>query len=363
MSSVAKKLAFASLPLLLLLAVGELGVRLMWEPPYKLDENRGNTMMPHPTRIWSLPVGAQSAYKESFTITEQGIRQSAVAAQGVTIVTTGDSSIFGHGLPDGDTLHDQLQASLRGRGIVTNAHTIAIPGYSSEQTRVMLEEVGWDLHPDLLVIGNLWSDNDIRYFTDRVWMAQLGQPAPLADRIEHASSLLTFLRWRVAPPQQEKLPVGWVRDPYATGRRRVSLPEYAENLDLMVMGAAEHGASVIFLSPCNEVLIDPTRAEETFWAPYFQTMERVAAYRGVPLVSACTALQEVGLTKAEAFLDSMHPTALGNAVYTQALVGALLRAGWPFKAIPINTDLPPFDDPAPENWDVEAMEFLGQTAP
>ena len=361
--SIGRRALYTVVPVLSLLVIAELLVRASWAPPDRSLDGHGNLMEPHPTRIWSMPVGAHSAHGGSYRITEQGIRQTPLHDARYTILTTGDSSIFGHGLDDPQTLHEQLEVTITRRSVDVDVRTIAIPGYSSEQTKVVLDEVGWSLEPDLLVIGNLWSDNGIRHFSDRVWMESLAHGKPLAQRIRERFTLLDFLTWQVRPPQREFLPIGWVRDPYAEGRRRVSITEYAQNIDGMLVAAAERGVGALLLSPCNEVLIDPSWDQTTAWDPYFDTMVRIARYRDVPFVSACAALQAEGLTKEVAFLDKMHPTTRGNRLYAAAIAEALADRSWPYQKILADLDKPPFDDPALENWDVERDWFVGEERP
>ena len=91
-----------------------------------------------------------------FRISPDGLRVPAVEApaDAPLVVTLGGSSIFGDGVDDGDTIHDVMAAALRDAGCPTRVRTLALPGYSTLQTRILLDEIGWAMDPHLLVLGN-----------------------------------------------------------------------------------------------------------------------------------------------------------------------------------------------------------------
>ncbi len=325
-----RRLGFALLPLAALLLLGELVARLAWSPPEPGGD--GLSMIPHPTRIWSLPPGTITADGVTHHIGANLLREVEETGAALRILTTGDSSIFGHGLEDGDTLHAKLRAALGAEGIDVDVICGATPGYSTAQTLVMLDEIGWDLDPDLLLIGNLWSDNAFQYFVDSEWLAALNTPARRVDRALSWSRAWAWLRSRNRPEVSDdgRLPIGWVRAPYdrRDGRRRVPLAQYGANLDTMLREAARRGVGAIALAPSNRARLEPD-GSLVMWEPYFDVMARVMARRGVPLVDATEVLAAAGLDADAAFLDQMHPTGAGNAAYAEAIARTLLTAGWP----------------------------------
>lgn len=317
------------LPLTLLLVGVELGFRVFWEPPPRPPE-LDLEMVPHPTRLWALNPGKVTAAGLVHTIDRDQLRAVPDTGAPYRAFTVGDSSIFGHGLEDPDTLHHHLSQALAQAGTPTDVFCGAVPGYSTEQALVVLDEVGWDLDLDLLVIGTLWSDNNFDNFVDAVWMAELNQPSRRVDFF-----LLRFHAWqwlrRARHPDRpnEGLPVGWIRSPEEPelGRRRVPVDDYARNLDRMLVQAADRGVGVLMLEPCNR---ERLKAEGgAAWDLYFRTMEQVASAREVPLVDACEALRRAELGPEQAFLDEMHPTGLSNEAYAELAVETLQASGWP----------------------------------
>jgi hypothetical protein len=306
-------------------------VRLVWEPPPRPKE-LDLEMVPHPTRLWAL-----NRNETRYPVNDEQLRAVADTGAAYRAFTLGDSSIFGHGLDDADTLHIQLGQALAARGTPTDVFCGGVPGYSTEQSKVVLNEVGWGLDPDLLMVGNLWSDNNFDNFVDAEWMAELNLPSRKVDY-----ALLRFQSWQLLRQARHPdiptggLPVGWIRDATEPehGRRRVPLVDYAANLDNILADAADRGVGVVMLMPCNRERLRMDGRGVAAWDIYFETMREVGERRSVLVVDACDALRPTELRGDDAFLDSMHPTGATNALYAEALAEALVAAGWPERPVP-----------------------------
>ena len=328
----ARKVTFTLSPLLLLLGGAELLARRLVEPPPDPTLTSGLAMVPHATRVWSLAPGDIKTGGLTHHISDDRLRVVAETGAELRVLTLGDSSIFGHGVVDADTLHANLAASLGERGVSADVLCGGVPGYSTAQSLLLLDEVGWDLEPDLLVIGNLWSDNNYGYFVDSEWLAELHSPVRRLDRALSWSVAWDWFRGfqRPAIARDGQLPISWVREPYPTeeGRRRVPLEDYAANLDEMLVQAAEREVGVVMLAPANRHRLSPD-GSVVMWGVYFEAMRLVAENRGVLVVDALDALKPSGLSVDEAFLDEMHPTGPTNALYAGLLSEALVDEGWP----------------------------------
>ncbi len=328
-----RRLAFACTPLLGLLVIAEGASRLLPEPaPSSEILPHPVLLAPHVTRIWGLTPGRFREGGVVIDVGDDGLRSVPTTDATHRVLTLGDSSIYGYGLADPDTLHGQLAVALGHRDVRADVRCGGVPGYSTEQVRILLEEVGWALAPDLLVLGMLWSDANTDHFVDREWLAAAASPSTRARGVMEQSALFRRLRRAVTPESAWTLPIGWLREPYATGRRRVPLDDYRENLAWILDQATERGVTALFLAPCNRMRLDRLDAPEDAkrsWVPYFQALEGLAESRGVPLVDGCTVLRSAGLTPEEAFLDDMHPTGTANAAYAQALALQAAELGWP----------------------------------
>jgi GDSL-like Lipase/Acylhydrolase family len=322
-----RRLLFAALSALVLFGAAEVVARLVPEASPAGDD----LMVAHPTRLWALQPGAHRFGGRGVTVDQDGLRatMSAPPQNAPLILTLGDSSVFSHGVEDGRTLHDALQAQLQQSGVAASVRCAAVPGYSILQTRRLLDEL-WELEPRLLVVGNLWSDNNARGVRDADLLAALGRPAVQTRFALRGSALFRRIDDQLRP-QQASPQVGWTQHS-EVGVRRVPLQQYGEELDALLEDARERGVGVVVLALTNQEIQARGRVESDSWTPYFQVQAQVAARRGVPLVDAAAALQREG-QRNDLFTDPMHPSERGTWLIAQELVEALMRAGWPQQAM------------------------------
>ena len=305
--------------------------------------------MAHPTRMWALSPGAFELEGAGYTVGESGLRQAEEVGAPHRVLTLGDSSIFGHGVSDGDTLHWALGDALGEVGVVADVLCGGVPGYSTLQTQVLLEEAGWDLAPDLLVVGGLWSDNNQDFFEDAAWLEALARPAWQLEYFLDRSHAWRWLRRRTAPPGEPEIKISWIREPTQTKGRRVALSRYARALDEILLEAAERDVGVVVLAPSNRARLRQDRGPHP-WDDYFAAMEKVASRRGALWIDASDGLRSAGLEPDEAFLDEMHPTGDGNRAIAAELAQGLARAGWPGVFLVPDAGPPVFEEPLDDTW-------------
>lgn len=325
-SAVVLVLMFATLEALARLAGPEAPV---WRP-----SNVGMVMTGNPTRLWGLTEGTCQNGSVTATVNALGLRGAMPELPRPEgrqrILLVGDSSYFGHAIADDDTIAVRLGVALRADGVDVDVVNGAIPGYSTEQTRILLDEVGWDTQPTLLLIANLWSDNNADGFqdVDLLRTAQVYQNNPLAasalfrvvagvvDRARGGSSghLITWTKSSTWPEARA---------------RRVPVQDYARNLDAMVREARERGAGAAFISPANQGLVNGQYQNGAGWDPYFAAQAAVAAWHGLPVVSAVEALQADPAPLDDKFVDQMHPSARGADDIARRVAEVLQGAGWP----------------------------------
>jgi lysophospholipase L1-like esterase len=303
-------------------------------PSWRIEDNNAAVLSGSPTRLWGLAEGMRRNGEAFATINHLGLRGPDPVvprpAGRQRILLVGDSSYFGHALADRDTIPVQLEAVLRERGLDVDVVNGAIPGYSTEQSKLLLEEVGWGVEPTLLLIANLWSDNNADGFRDvdllrtvRVYNQSLLSKSALfllmsgwVDRARGGTGahLITWTRTSAWPEAKE---------------RRVPVQDYAVNLDTMVRLAREHGAGAALISPANKGLVSGLYKNGAGWDPYFSAQVSVAAWHGVPVMAAVEALQADPGELDSKFVDFMHPSAQGAGDIARYIADKLYAAGWP----------------------------------
>ena len=296
-------------------------------PRWGLPDTTSVIMTAHPTRLWGLSPGERKNVDTTATINKLGLRGAVPTVPRPDgeerIVILGDSSFFGHGVSDENTLPDTT---------VINA---GIPGYSTEQTRRLLDDTIWDLEPTLLVLGSFWSDNNFESYRDKDLFAtrEIQTSAILVQSV--------FVRWLATSlsglrPDNEARIVTWVRGgelPKAD-HRRVELPDYMANLDTIIREAAKRDIGVLLISPPAKVevenMIDPPHQ----WDVYRERQREIARYHSVPHTDAtrhflATHQENPSIRASALFIDDMHPTVKGHTMMADIIATALSEAGWP----------------------------------
>jgi len=338
------------------------------ELPTWLDGGQGSVVMTgHPRRLWYMTEGAKNNAGVTANINEIGLRGKApmdpLPENYERILVLGDSAYFGFGVADDDTLHPVLEERLADRGITAEVINAAVPGYSVAQHMLLMEDFGWDLDSTLIVISNLWSDSNFDAFADEDLLRsrRFAEYNPLAHSafIRLLASTLTGL----LVSEGHRLVTWTPRDDWPDASvRRVALDRYVELMDKLARGAAERGAGVIFLSPCN--LEMSTGQWDDRWTAYFYAQQALAEHHGSPLVSLKEPFMDSALANDNSadhlYIDHMHPTILGHRMIAEELDDALAAAGWPgnrllAKSEPFDTsDL--FDDFAEDPNKMERIE-------
>lgn len=323
-------LAFAAL----LLGAAELGCRLL--PAPQAAPVRAIRLVPHPTRIWTLGETTQTVNGSPvYRLDQHGMRAPLKEGHDAAplVLTVGDSSIFGDGLAAGETLHDQLQSALVRAGRPARVRTVAVPGYSTVQSRIVLDEIGWAMQPDLLILANMWSDCSQDLWRDEEMLALMNGPAARLERLLKGSALFGALRGGVnrALGRPTSWHIGWPR-PGDTGQRRVPVARYAELLGEVLDQAAARNVGVVFLTLADRNAA-ASQQDAPSCGPYVDIQRQLARSRRLPIVDAREAYRGSGLPVDHLLWDELHPAVPGVQALTRGLVSVLERAGWPQKRL------------------------------
>jgi len=350
-------------------------------PSLRRENNNQIIMIPHPTRLWGMAEGVKENAGAKATINKLGLRgeiptQPRQAGE-QRVMIFGDSTFFGHGVEDDETLSVLLEDILQEQGIEATVINAAVPGYSTEQVRLLLDDVGWDLEPTLLIMGCLWSDNNWDFFRDRDLLRTQGKfhDNPLAS--SHFYQLLSGKIDQLKGGEGARI-VTWTRTSEwpSTGKRRVSLQRYAENLDAITQEAARRGAGMMLLRPVNVEGVEEIPFDGGYsWDPYTETQLQMGAFHSIPVVSLLPPFQATFKqlqsdpatakgARRSLFLDRMHPTPLGHKLIAEAIAEHLQLSGWPDNPLQSQSDADfPMDQLPPDEWRQRKEEVGKQLSP
>ncbi len=320
-----RKCLFSLIPVTILLTSAEFSARMFWDQDGEITGGYG--LPAHPTRIWGLPPGGSMLVEgERIEINEKGLRAVPETGAPYRILTLGDSNIYGHLLKDADTLHYQLKSALARRGIEADVFCGGVPGYSSSQSLRLLNEVGWSLVPDLVIMANLLSDEIKENFTDEQLFEALDDPAVRAERgLLGESKAWKWVRGQVREERRLDRRIRWLMEPNLFRAQRVDVRLYRKNLSRMLHLSRRYGvgAAIFQLATREQLTVGILQ-------PDYMLMQALESRLwDVPLVLGLPVLQTSGHAVDELFMDSVHVTVVGNRLYAEAIADELVKQGWP----------------------------------
>ena len=303
----------------------------------------------HPTRLWGLAEARDvpNAQGSTANVNALGFRGAMPAVpkpEGLLrILSTGDSSFYGFGVGDSDVFSHQLGGSLTSSGLNVEVLNTGIGGYTVAQHKLLLEEFGWDLQPDLLILANVWSDNTWDSFQDEDLLRSSRFAA--ANPLTHLATVKLFAAWlsEFSGADEGKVVVWNAAEGWPKGKvRRVPLSRWMDLHEEILLEASRRGVSAMFIKPTNTYLLQPDPiGPPPGWLPYFDAMDALSLHFGIPVVDMTAAFKaEIanGAAIQDLLWDKMHPTAAGHKALSGAIVAKLDEVGWPEQGlIPVNS--------------------------
>ncbi|MBN1335883.1 MAG: SGNH/GDSL hydrolase family protein, partial [Deltaproteobacteria bacterium] len=351
---------------LLVLLGPEVALRIAKWPP--LPSSHG---LPHdPDTLWTLPREGPVAGTPAH-VNEYGLRGPDLGRKRRgerRIACLGDSSVFGVGVADDQTFCARLAASFP----ATEALNAGVPGYSTEEVLRQFPKRVAPARPDLVVVATLWSDNNMDTFVDAELFAQAGRrmagPGALLVPIARHSATVRAAARLAGVETTRTVHWGTIGQGQGTGRRRVPLASYAENLLRIADLSRQADAEVVFLVLANEEDLRPG-VRPWPWDPYREVMRATARRLDTLRVEGARAFRAAGGGR-DLLLDAMHPSARGHEALALALAEGLTARGWdrgravmgddgPLVVVPVD----PWQAPAPEGTSHPAIAGVILAAP
>jgi lysophospholipase L1-like esterase len=321
---------------------------VVWNPHEDRDMRLGTSMHERdPRMLWYPKPGRPIPWGENERVNAAGYRGPEASLEkrpGVLrIVTLGDSSTFGFGVPYEETYSAQLVELLAERGIAAEVLCGGVVGYSLRQGLERYRIVFRGYKPDV-VVAAFGAVNDHHEAIDKTDDRLIGEEPPKESmwteirlqlrrhvRILHLIAMVQersnaeiqkkrnsfFVGEREQHKRRQRMgQVDW------EGRRRVPLSRFPVFLDELASEVAADGAKLVLLSMPRQVA-----AEES--APvlleYTKLIEQFARERNLPLADGRTAVLNALKTSSasDLFVDYYHPTRAGHRILAESIVEAL----------------------------------------
>lgn len=332
--SVARRLLYAAITILLLFGVAEATCRLSW-PRLSF----AGVFPRDATLRWVLPAGGRADVgRFNNRINSLGYRGPEVSATrgrcSLRVLGTGDSSVYGHDIADGSAFLELLNGARLGK-LEVEAINGGVPGYSTYQTLLQLEHGGWDLRPDLLIMANLWSDGSMAPDGDKDFFlhgveAHRTVGGKLLRLMGH-SKLYTLAVSTLHGPRV--MYSGAPEESVMT--RRVPLAEYRANLRRMVTEVRRRGGEALFLMlphASDQVKVGGVAREMRQDLRRRGVREEAHDYRSVMRtlskelsVVLLQMPEKVSAEPRSLFHDDLHPNAMGHKLIARYLRDVLNR--------------------------------------
>ena len=298
--------------------------------------------VPDPVRFWRLHPQA-----EHLNVNEMGLRgwwpASDKGPREYRIACVGDSCTFGTGVRYEDTYGQRLCQLVQANAPDLSVHCalLALPGYSTHQSRLLLESHLADLDPDLVVFYcGTWNDYlPALRRSDAMWSSKLAREAarPRVARVLRRLVEPGFRDDEIKHLEQS------FRDGESPHGPRVPLAEYRDNLQRMAAVASKLGSKVAVVLP---PLPAATIAKFPACLDYRAASRAFAADNGIAMFNAACRLREFEAELPASwrdgesgfpvtFVDWAHPSIVGHSIIARGLFAELARVG----ALPVGTSI------------------------
>ena len=235
----------------------------------------------------------------------------------------GDSSAFGHGVPNDSSFSAQLEPLLEEKlqrpVTVINA---ACPGHCTYEGLIVFRTMGIPLKPDLLIVS--YNNDPAPEYIEEKMRAPVSPAARAIRRVLYRSdTYLLFqrtvqnavLNWKHSGPNK--------LEPELTPR--VSMQDYRTNLHAFSTEAAEHGCKVVYVKmPVNYSFLLEAGNRRKFYNPAYPAamlnLCRESGYSVVNVDRDCLAN-----TRSDVFLKGhhFHPGIEGHGLIAELLAGEI----------------------------------------
>lgn len=265
----------------------------------------------------------------SYRINSAGIRGDEIKETkvGRRIIALGNSCTFGWGVPIENCWTTLLERNLRTKLPASSLEVInaGIPGYSSFQGKKYFEEL-LKYQPDIVLIMFGW--NDHWKAGKEISDAEQKTPPAIVVSLQNIFSKLKLYKLLRKITLSATEDTQFVRIDDISGKRRVPLEEYFENLTEIIKTSRKHNIRPVLLIPpipSLENYFTATRSNlHLLHQKYQEKMLRVSEYRQVEIIDLQSAFDNFNTLFDNPLEDPIHFNAQGHEVAALAISEYLL---------------------------------------
>jgi len=295
-----------------------------------VHEDGGGRYATHPRRFYTTAAG----YRHSATHLGRDAtgewpfrgRPAEPAPPGqLRVAVLGDSCIYGAKLDAADMLGTRLAVELAARGLPQDrvaVLSLGVPGYSTVQIDLLLEETLDELSPDAVVLyPAAWNDQAPALAKpDAELLAELSAPSPIAW-LRHRSRVVTAVAHVLQRRPVKEIVAAWEAGNPPLGYR-VPANEVEDNVRGMIARCRAAGVPVVVVAPAH-----PRETRATFPRTESDAAAVISAARadGVPAIDAQQVLLATGMDPGLHFTDNVHPSPIATRALAPVIADALMQ--------------------------------------
>jgi len=240
------------------------------------------------------------------------------------VVLVGDSCVYGASVDAADMLGSRVAAGFSARGLGADrvaVISLGVPGYSTVQIGLLLEEALDTLHPDAVVLyPAAWNDQaPALRRPDRELLAELDDPSPL-DWLRTRTRVGAALLHELTDVSLKEVMDGWNAGDPPRGWR-VAAGDVGPNVAAMIARCAAAGTRCIVVSAAHP---EQTLAEHPRTAQDAAAVLAAARAAGVPALDGQALLVATHKDLRRDFVDYVHPSPEGTAILGPPIADAVL---------------------------------------
>ena len=261
---------------------------------------------------WPLPVGQTMMWRGvQAQINSLGLRSPEPTAKKNKVLIVGDSSVFGDGVSDRNTMSSQLERILGTEYSVQNGGT---PGFTCLQSQILYNRIVKHYQPDILIVYNFHSDYR------RVEAHDILMPKDLPTVLKGTGLGKTLSAGML-----------WLR--ILRGRPNLEVEDYQSCLENLSHQHRKIGTKVLYLWPITGVdFEDHELYGEEDPSPkglrikdYREAMSKAALVTKSVFLDGPSIVKGANLNRKTALLDEVHPSIKGHQALAKGLADAILK--------------------------------------